>query len=50
MQDERQKQILMERDGQIIHMNVAIPNQRQKQALKGTALDDPATLARKFAQ
>lgn len=40
----------MARDGQIIHMNVAIPNQRQKQALKGTTLDDPATLARKFAQ
>jgi len=46
LQDERQKQQKIERDGQLIYLNITIPNKNKKQALQGSTLDNAATLAR----
>ena len=49
MQDAKERKSRIDKDGKIIYMTIAIPNNNKKQVLQGTAMDDPATLARKFA-
>ena len=50
IQDENEKSAKKARDGQLIYLNVEIANQKKKQSIQATTLDDPAAVARKFAQ